>query len=176
MDGGYFYAGPAHLGSYMMAPGRDGTRPTAEFSLGEKLPREVWLKFGGYPGWLVEVHDHAERVASGDLAAFERLVSELPRQEFSLLRMTRYEDSLTLYTNARRGWLMYLRSLEDRAMYPLDPEYSGAPESKEIFGCVCGVELDYLACRTLPRELAMRAAVEFFVSGQLPVRFHWESE
>src|SRR5262249_50867612 len=88
-DERFFYAGPAHLGSYGGVPGRNGTGVAASFSLSEKLPREVWLKFGGYPGWLVEVNHHSHRVAASDLAAFKQLVNELSGQEFSHLCMTR---------------------------------------------------------------------------------------
>jgi hypothetical protein len=41
----------------------------------------------------------------------------LNRQEFAHLQMTRYEeDSLTIHTNARRGWLMYLRFPADNGL------------------------------------------------------------
>jgi hypothetical protein len=116
----FFYAGDAHLGSY------GSTRTTsgdwglaANFSLIHKLPREVWLKVGGYPGWLVEVNHACHRVEAGDLLAFERLVGELGKQEFSHLVMTRYEeDSLTVHTNTQRGWLMYCGSRRTTACTP----------------------------------------------------------
>jgi hypothetical protein len=172
-DKRFFYVGPAHLGSY----GSFGkyTGVSAHFSLNEKLPREVWLKFGGYPGWLVEVNHQSYRVASGDLVAFEQLVNQLPEQEFSHLCMTRYEeDSLTVHTNARRGWLMYLRYPSDGGLYTRDSTYSGEPEPEEVFRCVCGIGLEFPLSQTLPRELAMRSAIEFFQHGQLPKCVHWE--
>jgi hypothetical protein len=165
-DERFFYAGPAHLGSYGHAPGRDATGVSANFSLSEKLPRKEWLQFGGYPGWLVEVNHHSYRIAGDDPAAFERLVKRLPRRKFSHLCLTRYEeDSLTVHTNARRGWLMYLRYPADGGVYTRDLGYSGDPEAEEVFQCVCGIDLEFPANQTLPRELAMRAAVEFFQTG-----------
>jgi hypothetical protein len=176
-DERFIYAGPAHLGSYVSVPGNDVTELSADFSLNERLPREAWLKFGGYPGWLVEINHQRYRVDADDLTTFERLVNELPRQEFSHLCMTRYEeDSLTVHTNARRGWLMYLRYPADGGIYARDLEYEGDPRSEEVFECVCGIDLEFPAEQTLPRELAMRAAVEFFQTGELPRCVHWELE
>ncbi len=177
-DDRFIYAGEAHLGSY------GSTRTTsgewglaANFSLSNKLPRDVWLKLGGYPGWLVEVNHDCHRVEAGDLAAFRGVVRELDGQEFSHLSMTRYEeDSLTVHTNATRGWLMYLRYPGDGGVYTRDLEYSGPTEVEEVFRCVCGIELEFPAAQTLPRELAGRAAVEFFQTGRLPQCVHWELE
>ena len=177
-DDRFFYAGDAHLGSY------GSTRTTsgewglaANFSLSHKLPRDVWLKLGGYPGWLVEVNHECHRVEAGDLPAFERLVGELAGQEFSHLCMTRYEeDSLTVHTNAQRGWLMYLRFPADNGVYTRDLGYSGPAESEEVFRCVCGIDLEFPTAQTLPRELAGRAAIEFFQTGRLPQCVHWELE
>jgi hypothetical protein len=177
-DERFFYAGEAHLGSYGSTPTTSGEWGlAANFSLSHKLPRDVWLKFGGYPGWLVEVNHECHRVEADDLREFERLVGELPRAEFSHLCMTRYEeDSLTVHTNARRGWLMYLRFPADNGVYTRDTDYSGLPESEEVFQCVCGIDLEFPTAQTLPRELAGRAAIEFFQTGRLPQCVHWELE
>jgi hypothetical protein len=176
VDDRFFYAGEAGLGSY------GSTRTTsgewglaANFSLSNKLPRDTWLKLGGYPGWLVEVNHECHRVEADDILAFERLVAELAGQEFSHLSMTRYEeDSLTVHTNARRGWLMYLRHPADNGVYTRDLDYSGPPEIEEVFRCVCGIDLEFPAAQTLPRELAGWAAIEFFQTGRLPKCVHWE--
>lgn len=177
-DDGYFYAGGAHLGSYGSTRTRSGEWGlAANFSLDHKLPREVWLKLGGYAGWLVEVNHQCHRVDAHDLAAFERLVGELTSHEFSHLCMTRYEeDSLTAHTNATRGWLMYLRFPGDNGVYTRQLDYSGPLEAEEYFRCACGIELEFPAAQTLPRELAGQAAVEFFQTGQLPRCVHWELE
>ena len=100
-DERFFNAGRAHLGSYG-GPTTGGTAAdrSADFSLNEKLPRYVWLRLGGYPGWEVEVNHQIHRVDNGDVDAFRHLAEGLLRQEFSHLRMTRYEeDSLTVHTN-----------------------------------------------------------------------------
>jgi hypothetical protein len=117
-DEKFFYAGKAHLGGY--GGPRSGGTPserTADFFLNARVPRSVWLRLGGYPGWLIEINHRAERVDNGDLDALRQLMAELPRREFSHVSMTRYEeDSLNLHTNARRGWLMYLRHPDDTGL------------------------------------------------------------
>jgi hypothetical protein len=171
-DERYFYAGRAHLGSYGDC---GGVGMSANFTLRERLPRDIWLKFGGYPGWLVDVNHGAHRVDKTDFPAFERLVNELPHQEFSHLWMTRYEeDSLTVHTNARRGWLMYERDPDDVVLYTRDLEYGDDPGSEEVFRCACGISLEFAASQTLPRKLALQATIEFFNTGQLPQCVPWE--
>jgi hypothetical protein len=172
-DTSFVYAGGAHLGSFGGTP--EGVH--ARFYLAEKLPRDLWLRFGGYPGWLIEVNHRVHQVAEGDRPAFERLLKRLPKQEFSHLTMTRYaEDSLTLHTNARRGWLMYLETPADPGLYARDPELSGDPEAEELFECTCGIDLEYPAAQTLPRDRAIQAAMDFFLTGQLPQSIPWTDE
>jgi hypothetical protein len=165
----FFYAGDAHLGSY--------GRSQAVFSLAHKLPRDMWLTLGGYPGWLVDVNHTSRRVRAGDLPAFEQLIVEKPGQEFSHFSMTRYEeDSLTVHTNATRGWLMYLRTPCDSGVYSRDANYSGPADAEEVFRCGCGIDLEFKATQTLPREQARRAAIEFFQTGVLPACVPWDGE
>jgi hypothetical protein len=167
-DEAFLYAGPGHLGSY------GGPEYAANFSLETKLPRETWLRYGGYSGWSVEVNHQAHSVKAGDLPAFRRLVTSLPSQEFSHLGMTRYEeDSLTLHTNARRGWLMYLREPGDGGLYTHDVDYQGDTKAEEVFRCVCGIDLEFSARSTLPRDTAMRVTEDFFVHGELPKSVPW---
>jgi hypothetical protein len=174
-DNAFFYAGDAHLGSYGSARTTSGEWGlAANFYLSNKLPRDMWLKMGGYPGWLVEVNHKSHHVEAGDLPAFQQLVGELPRAEFSHLCMTRYEeDSLTLHTNANRGWLMYLHEPADGGLYTYDVKYQGDPRAEELFRCVCGIDLEFPARSTLPRESAMRVTEEFFVHGVLPKSVPW---
>ena len=91
-----------------------------------------------------------QRVDAGDLARFRSLLGELPRQEFAHLTMTRYEDSFTIHTNARRGWLMYCVS-EGSGLYTRDLEYTGDPSAEEFFHCECGIDMEFKAVQTLPR-------------------------
>ena len=169
-DRTFVYAGEAHLGSYGGHPGRH----CANFSLNQKLPREVWLRFGGYPGWLIDLNHETHRVGSRDLPAFRALTSELPRREFSHLTLTRYEeDSLTIHTNAQRGWLIYLREPADSGLYGCNPEEL-ANSHEEHFRCTCGIDLSFPAWQTFPRNVAIAAVEEFFLTGTLPPSLTWE--
>jgi Immunity protein Imm1 len=98
----------------------------------------------------------------------------LPRKKYSHLSLRRYEeDSLTIHTNARRGWLMYLRFPADNGVYTHDVDYAGDPDVEEVFMCACGIDLEFAARKTLPRELALRAVREFFTTGELPRCVPW---
>jgi len=172
----FHYAGTAHLGSISGPTTGDApAERSVGFSLNHKLPGEAWLRLGGFAGWQVEVNHQTHHVNQGDLPAFRKLVAQMPRRKFSHLSMTRYEeDSLTVHTNPRRGWLMYLRHPADGGVYPRDREYAGDPDAEEFFECTCGIELEFPAAQTLPRELALRAAEEFFATGELPRCVYWD--
>jgi len=175
-DERFLYAGTAHLGSY----GNNGKRGQEEagFSLNVKLPREAWLHLGGFPGWRVELNHKGDQFLDrGDVEGFQRLVEELPRKKFGHLYLTRYEeDSLTLHTNAGRGWLTYQRNLADSGSSVRDLTYDGDPVAQEFFVCACGIDLEFPAKQTLPRELAMQAVVAFFRTGELPRSTQWAWE
>jgi Immunity protein Imm1 len=169
-DEKFIYVGNAHLGSWGGRPGE----LSAGFSLNSKVPRDLWNRLGGYPGWQVEVNHQVRRMDIGDLSGFRSLLDELSSQKFGHLQITRYEeDSLTIHTNARRGWLMYLRFPADSGLYTHDVEYDRDPEAEEFFLCVCGIDMEFLASRTLPKPAALRVVEEFFVSGELPRSVPW---
>jgi hypothetical protein len=71
---------------------------------------------------------------------------------------------------------MYLRHPGDSGVYTHDLDYTGPPDSEEVFRCACGIDLEFPTANTLPRTLALRAAVEFFQSGQLPRCVQWDLE
>jgi hypothetical protein len=169
----FFYAGTAHLGGY--GSSLEGNGMEANFSLYEKLPREIWLRLGGYPGWLVDINHTTHRINKGDLTIFNTLLEQLFQQEFSHLSMTRYEeDSLHVHTNNRRGWLMYLRESGDYGVYVKDSKYAGDPKVEEVFRCTCGISLEFPINQTVSLEDAIRVAREFFITGQLPDCIPWE--
>jgi hypothetical protein len=165
----FLYAGKAHLGSYSAVE--------ANFTLAEKLPRDEWLRLGGYPGWLIDVSDRSERVDAGDLDTFRRLLAEMAGPEFSHLRMTRFEDDvLTVHINARRGWLGYQVDPADFSYCGRDPAETGLGQADEVFRCgCCGIVLNCEADHTVPRDLAIRVAEHFFTAGELPRTLRWLS-
>jgi Immunity protein Imm1 len=166
----FAYLGTAHLGSW----GGPRGDVAAGFSLNTKVPRDLWLKLGGYPGWEVELNHQTVRVDAGDVTGFRSLLGNLPLRKFGHLTLTRYEeDSLTIHTNALRGWLMYLRSRADSGLYTRDVEYAGGPNAEEFFMCDCGIDLEFPAAQTLPRARAMEVVEEFFATGELPRSVPW---
>jgi hypothetical protein len=175
-DERFVYVGTAHLGSW----GNNGIpgNEVAGFSLNVKLPRDLWLHLGGHTGWCAVLnHEDACYLDQGDVAGFQRLIDDLPRQENSHLELTRYEeDRLFVALNSRRGWLSYQRSVRSFGIHVLDRDYSGDPEAIECFWCDCGLELEVPAAHTLSHELCLRAAVEFFQTGEVPRSVHWTSD
>jgi hypothetical protein len=59
-----------------------------------KLPRDEWLRLGGYPGRLVEINHRTERVDNGHVDAFRLLTAEITELKCSHLSMTRFEEDL----------------------------------------------------------------------------------
>jgi hypothetical protein len=83
---------------------------------------------------------------------------------------------MSLYTNVQRGWLYYQHDPEDFVgLHTEDAAYTGDSQTHELFRCVCGVELDFQTSQTLPRDLAMRVAEEFFSAGTLPQGVRWRA-
>jgi hypothetical protein len=175
-DEQYFYAGPAHLGCAIPPNANDKTGDWgAYFTPDHRLPKDAWLHLGGFGGWLVEVNHKEHFVDLGDLKTIQNLLRELPTNEFGHIHITRYEgDSLTLHTNARRGWLMYQRDRSDSGQYTRDPDYTGDPNVEEVFLCDCGIDLEFAAVNTLPRDRAIEVVEEFFTTGELPRSVAWQ--
>lgn len=175
----FLYAGQAELGVIGTFPDRrtGASIREASFVLDDKLPRELWIRFGGSPGWIVEINHAIRRVAGGDVATFRELAAAMLIEKYSHLSMTRYEeDSLQIFTNAKRGWLMYLRTPSDRGLYLRGGGLHGLLSRKQRFQCTCGIDLTYPAAQTVPRDQALQLAEEFFQTGTLPQSVTWTSE
>ena len=179
----YVYVGPAHLGSYSYRPGGDGD-VEAGFSLNQKLPRELWLRFGGYTGWAVELNHSTVHIPGDDDVAFDALLRIAVAEAISHLIMTRYEDdSMHLFLNPERGWLMYLREPADSGLYIRDPAFQRDSddeddvyyqEPEEDFQCTCGISMTFPRSQTLPRDQAADVVREFFAArGALPETIDW---
>src|SRR5581483_77817 len=52
-DGPFVYAGVAELPMFGDIPEDGRVQKSAQFFLDAKLPRDLWLRLGGFPGWLV---------------------------------------------------------------------------------------------------------------------------
>jgi hypothetical protein len=168
----FIYVGPAHLGSYSMSPKK---KPEADFYLESPLPRQHWLHFGGFDGWSIDTNHLERKIHQGDLPAIQDLLAAMRRVEHSPMILTRYEeDSLHLFTNTSRGWLMYLRAPDDSGLYVRNQGELG--DDKEHFSCVCGIDLEYPRHRTLPRDRAMQVILDFFQTGVLPDWCEWTED
>lgn len=163
------YVGPAHLASY----GMDGT---ATFELDEPLARPLWLRLGGYSGFNVELAHKSIVVADDDVLAFEAKLTELSRTDDAHLVVTRYEDdSLHVFTNRSRAFIMYLRDPADSGLY-LEPGPNEFSDADETFHCDCGIALVYPARRTVSRDEAMAIARAFFRTRALPKDRRWTDD
>jgi hypothetical protein len=168
-ESGFFYAGDAHLGCYSM----DGSM--GQFTLSVRLPRDAWVGFGGYPHWKVTLNHEEHRIGNADERSVRSLLDRMVGQPHGHLALTRYEeDSLDLFTNKERGWLMYLREPGDSGLY-----VAGANDDEdadEHFTCDCGIDLEFPRSRTLPLERAADVVASFFRSGTLPKSVSWEEQ
>ena len=157
----YRYLGPAHLASHSA----DGT---ASFELETRVPRALWLLFGGYSGWRVELNHLRRELASDDL---EGLLAELTRfasAAQSHLTLTRYEeDELHLFKNEHHAWMMYLRDPGDSGLYVKRAEAEPNPR-RESFRCDCGIDFEVPSHQTLATSEAVSVAAAFFENGKLP--------
>jgi hypothetical protein len=168
----FVYAGEAHLGSYGgPRDDRAGNRE-ARFTLNDRLPRHVWLECGGYSGWHFEVNHEDHIIGQDEFSKLEEILGRLGDQDYSHLRMTRYEeDSLTIHTNPERAWLMYLREPADCGLYLND---STLDDEEEHFECVCGISLEFPASQTVSHSQAAQIARHFFKTGDLPDYVAWQ--
>jgi hypothetical protein len=86
--------------------------------------------------------------------------------------MTRYEeDSLELFTNSERGWLMYIRKPGDSGLYVAAA--TDEEDAEEHFRCDCGIDLEFPRSHTLPLNKAAEVVTAFFRSGALPEFVAW---
>jgi hypothetical protein len=71
---------------------------------------------------------------------------------------------------------MYCREAGDGGFYTHDVNYQGNSKAQELFRCACGIDVEFPARSTLPRQSAMRVAEDFFLSGELPENVPWVAD
>jgi len=127
---------------------------------------------GGFPHWEVELNHQTYRLGRENVDGLRRLVNQVMYPNRGHIMLTRYEeDSLHLYTNETRGWLMYLREPGDSGLYL---GTTCADDVIEEFTCECGISLEFPRSQTLPAEAAAALFEEFVRSGRLPTSVGWE--
>lgn len=165
-DSDFLYAGPAHLGSY-------GTDRVAHFELNTALPRPLWLRFGGYSGWMIELQHERRTIEDGDETSLDISLAAFASRAFSHLSLTRYEeDALHLYKNERCAWLMYLREPADSGVY-VERDAVQEAAAEEHFRCDCGIDLEFPLRQTLSVPEALDIARLLFRHGALPTGWRW---
>ena len=117
-DGGLSYLGPAHLAAY----GRSGyeSRDEASFHLPDRLPRELWLRLGGFAGLRVEATDvHEDVEAAAVRTAVADMLAASATGEVWVRRWT--GEALTVLCEAERAFLMGLSERGDVGSVACDP-------------------------------------------------------
>jgi hypothetical protein len=156
------------LGQGRLSTHSHGADPWAQFQLEQKLPKEVWVRFGGYEGWLIR-GDYSGRLTANEVDRFDAILRG-GHQPYLQIAMNRYEgDELTLSTNAERGVLTYKgrRATGELSRADVPEVFRSTQRPMDFY-----VPAD---C-TLPKEQAISAAREFFVLGQFPKWLVWEAQ
>ena len=170
----FVFAGEAFLGSYGTRAGGPDNGFEACFSLKQKLPKRVWLEFGGYDGWEIELHHETSLLGADDVEGFHGVLELMQFERFSHMSMTRYEeDSLTIHTNPSCAWLMYLREPADCGLYTSEPARG---EEMEEFSCTCGISLEFPRSQTVTHGRAMEVAKHYHATGELLDSIGWTEE
>jgi hypothetical protein len=179
-DRRFVYAGIAEMQTFGDIPDNGRVQQAAHFFLDAKLPRDLWVRLGGYAGRLVKFNDTQRRFALKDVTAFEeQLLASIPAPPAYLeLTIDGYEEHwFKARFNARRAFLQFVPGGERRiresglacmALESFDPTCP-TPVQREFFGH----EQCYVAVQTVPREMGIRAAVEHFRTERLPECIRW---
>jgi hypothetical protein len=182
-DRQFVYAGIAELPSFGEIPENGRIQHAARFYLDAKLPQDLWVRLGGYPGWLVGFNGTQRRFAADDVTGFEQLLAGVPAAPgYWEVSLAGYEEHwFTVRFNTRRARLQFVPDAERRiraqgldctALESWDPACP-TPRKREFFGNDGQIDVVYAAGRTVPRELGIRAAVEYFRTGRLPECVRW---
>jgi hypothetical protein len=157
----YTYLGSAHL-----AVSSRGKDPWTIFEFEHKLPKDEWLKAGGYDGWLLS-GDYSGLLAAAELDKLDAILAGHENGPFSI-QLKRYEgDDLVLSTNTRRAILRlgHRYAVGDQAK-------EAAPELFQQGSGAMGLYVP--ADKTLSMARAVAATREFFSEGRFPEWVAWE--
>ena len=165
----FIYLGGAWIASYGFSS--SNSLGEAELQLNRKLPRDVWLRVGGYEGWSLAIDDQERRGLSEDdvidlaTAAVEKGAGEL--------WLTRYEeDSLTLLIEPTRTFVMYLAFPGDSGMTARDPEVTGSLDTA-AFTLSNGQVDEFPYDETLPKDDALSVVQHFVRTGERAPSVMW---
>lgn len=164
----FVYVGNASLVSYGFS--NSASLGEANVDLHQKLPEEIWLRFGGYKGWSLTIDGEEQRGLSPD-AVLAR-VAPVVASGGGELWLTRYEeDSLTLLIEPKRAFVMYLDD-GDSSVTARDPSMAGSP-SMARFTLSNGQVDEFSLEETLPKDDALAVVQHFVSSGGLAPWIAW---
>ena len=118
-NGALAYLGPAHLGGY----GQSGRESDGEasFILSQRLPRDLWLRLGGFAHVRLTVNGAREDVEAGALrGAVAGALAEPATGELWLTRWT--GEALSVLFEPERAFVMELAGPGDPGSVARDPE------------------------------------------------------
>jgi hypothetical protein len=175
-DASFTYAGIAEMPMFGDIPEDGRIQQAAHFYLDTKLPRELWVRLGGYPGWRVEFNNTNRLFAADDVAGFEQLLAGIPTTSGHWqVTLVGYEEwRLAIQFSATRAHLSYrplywpLKMGEEQCVESYDADCQ-TPKKQEFFGGGLVVP----GARTVPRAQGIRAAMEHFGTARLPECIRW---
>ena len=169
----HLYVG--QLGLQMFTGPSDYRHQRVDFRLEPKLPKDLWLRFGGYDGWQLSLNHREYLLADGDLAALTTHLEAVRDAEEIHLTLTRYEEDLLLLRAEKGQAYLRYNDWEGGEWVSLNAEYPEDTKEVASFYCTCGASLDMPLCHVLPRELALETVLAFFRSGAQPSTIDWYS-
>jgi hypothetical protein len=128
-NGALTYLGPAYLAAY----GRSGhdSHGEASFHLVDRLPRELWLRLGGFADILVEANGVRQNLeATAVSAAVTDVLAASDTGQLGVLRWT--GAALTVLFEAERAFVMELSGPDDVGLVACDPLRSGERQPVEF--------------------------------------------
>lgn len=164
--GHWLYCGPIHqLYHQHGGAGRFGEKSHVGYHLEARLPYETWVAVGGYPAWKAKIAGAEQLLGLSDSAAFDEALEALPAGE-AHVELTRWKgDTLSVFLNQDRGFLMYLTEPGDSGTYVVGDE----SEEPEHFSCpCCGISMEFERRFTVPRTTALSLFRAFYINGVAP--------
>jgi hypothetical protein len=170
-DSALNYLGPAHLAAY----GRSAHRSHGEatFHLGARIPRELWLRLGGFAGVHVEANGVGEDV---EVAAVRGAVADVLASSATGELWLRHwtGEALTVLFEAERAFVMELSGHGDVGLVACDPLRSG--ERQAVAFTLSNGQVDEWPLEaTVTRDQALDAAAGW-AAGQRTESLLWRED
>lgn len=131
-----------------------------------QLPKEVWLRFGGFDGWYVQIDASQHIVKANQPQQFALLLSQLEMETGHLILANYEECLLTIHFNAECAWPTLSGWIDGNYYQDLELEDIDAAAGDAGFECACcGIPVSTQKCRTMAHGEAIRMAQDVFQTG-----------